>query len=257
MKRYLNSFLITLVLYFCIVLALFSIFADEQIIVKKDKPSHVISLNHIELKPEPKKIKQEVKEEKPKVKEIKKTVKKEKKIIKKKKIEKIKKKVVKKKKIKKETKKVVKKRIPKKKEIKTKKIYKEKEVVKEFIKEASILEPITKEVVKEKISNPKKTNTLVKTNVKKEYLSKHLSLIRKYIKQNVHYPRSAKRLNIEGIVNVRFTLHSNGIVDNIVILNGHSRLKKSTINAVKDASSKFPKVKNKITIQLPIEYKLI
>jgi len=239
MKRYLNSFLITLFLYFCVVMALFLIFADKKIIIKKDKPSQIISLKHIELKPEPKKIEQKVK---PQIK--KEELKKEKKVIKKKKVEKV-------------IKKVVKKRTPKKKEIKAKKIEKQKEIVKEFIKEPHISKPITKEVLKEKISNTKNTNTIVKKDVKKEYLAKHLRLIRKYIKQNVNYPRSAKRLNIEGIVNVRFTLHSNGMVDNIMILNGHSRLKKSTINAVQDASLKFPKVQKTITIQLPIEYKLI
>lgn len=234
MKRYLNSFLITLILYSSVVFAFFIIFSDKKIIMKKDKPAQqTISLKHIELIPIPKVEKK---------KEIKQVVKK-----------------VKKKKIVKKTKKVVKKKIIKKKVIKQKQVKKlvEKELVKEPFIEKPKEEVISKEIVKEKTSKIKDTKKVVKTDHRKEYLSKHLSLIRKYIKQNVHYPKSAKRLNIEGIVKVKFTLHSNGIVDNIVILSGHKRLKKSTINAVKYASSSFPKVKKDITISLPIEYKLI
>jgi len=118
-----------------------------------------------------------------------------------------------------------------------------------------VVTEVQKEIKKEPIkqSRPKE----IKKDIQKEYLSKHLSMIRAYIKKNVHYPKSAKRLKIQGIVTVKFTLRSSGVVDNIVIINGHSRLKKSTINAVKDAASSFPKIKKDITIQLPIEYKLI
>lgn len=245
MKRYLNSFLITLILYASAVFTFITVFADNKIIVKKEKPSQqIISLKHIELIPEQKKIKQiiepvikkeEVKKPEFKKEEIKEAIKTVKKVVKKKII---KKKVVKKRK-------EIKEKEVKKKEIKAKKIAKQKEIKKESIPKSAALEPIKNKVVKEK------------TDVKKEYLSKNLSLIRKYIKQNVHYPKIAKRLNIQGVVKVKFTLHTNGVVDNIVILSGHNRLKKSTINAVKDASSSFPRVKKDITIELPIEYKLI
>lgn len=236
MTRYLNSFLITLVLYAGVVFAFIIVFADDKVLIKKEIPlQQTISLKHIELIPVPKLEKRiekiiEKKVEKPK--EIKKVVKKEEP-----------KKVVKKKVVKK---KVVKKPI-KKKEIKVEKVKEEKQIVKE----------IAKEIVKEKPTNIQKPKKIAKRDIKKDYLEKHLRLIRKQIKQNVHYPKSAKRLKIQGIVNVKFTLRSNGVVDNIVILNGHSRLKKSTINAVKDAAASFPKIKKDITIQLPIEYKLI
>ena len=55
MKRYFNSFLITLVLYSSVIFALFVVFADEKILLKKEKPlSQTISLQHIELLPVPK-----------------------------------------------------------------------------------------------------------------------------------------------------------------------------------------------------------
>jgi len=258
MTRYLNSFLITLVLYAGVFFALFVIFADDKIILKKEKPrAQTISLKHIELFPAPKPEKKpEKKLEKKPEKKVEKTV--EKKLVEKvqKKIKKpkvIKKSIVKKK----EPKKIVKKKLikkPEKKKVIKKSIEEKKNKIKKVVTEVQKeikKEPIKQSIVKQ--SRPKE----IKKDIQKEYLSKHLSMIRAYIKKNVHYPKSAKRLKIQGIVTVKFTLRSSGVVDNIVIINGHSRLKKSTINAVKDAGSSFPKIKKDITIQLPIEYKLI
>ena len=55
MKRYLNSFFLTLVLYLGIAFALFMMFNDKNIIVKEKKEVKAISLKHIELKKEIKK----------------------------------------------------------------------------------------------------------------------------------------------------------------------------------------------------------
>ena len=47
MKRYLNSFLITLILYSGVIFSLFVIFTDERIILKKEKLlQQTISLKH-------------------------------------------------------------------------------------------------------------------------------------------------------------------------------------------------------------------
>ena len=233
MKRYLNSFLITLVLYTGVIFALFTLFTNNKIIINKEKPlQKTISLKHIELVPIPKLEK---------------------------KVEKVEKLIEKPKEIKKiEPKKVVKKKVVK----KPKKVVK-KETIKKKAPKVKEVKEVKKEPIKKQIKKPQNTEKIAKVkkvekiDIKKEYLSKHLSLIRKYINQNVYYPKSAKRLKIQGIVKIRFTLNKNGNVNNIVILSGHSRLKKSTINAVKDAASSFPKVKKAITIELPIEYKLI
>ena len=60
MKRYLNSFFLTLLLYVGIAFTLFMMFNDKNIIVKETKPLKTISLKHIELikeiKKEPKKV---------------------------------------------------------------------------------------------------------------------------------------------------------------------------------------------------------
>jgi len=251
MMRYLNSFLITFFIYTSVIIAFITIFADDKIIIKKEKNlPQTISLRHVELMPVPKfEKKEELKKEEPKRVEAKKIEPKKiekKKVIKKKVVKKIEKKKPKKKK---DIKKKIVRKIEKKKVEKT---VVKKEVLKETIitKPTIIAKPSIQKPIKQKVINEEK-------DVEQDYLDKYLRLIRNQIKQNVHYPKSAKRLKIQGIVNVKFTLRSNGKVDNIVILSGHSRLKKSTINAVKDAASSFPKIKKDITIQLPIEYKLI
>ena len=92
---------------------------------------------------------------------------------------------------------------------------------------------------------------------KKEYLDKYLVQIRESINQNIKYPQKAKKLSIEGIVIVKFKITESGIVEDILIIDGHKFLQNSTIEAIVEASKSFPKINKSIEIQIPIEYKLI
>lgn len=121
MKAYLNSFLITLVIYMMLGFGFFYTFVDDKKILKKEESKKIISLSHVELK---------------KQKEPKKVIKK-KPIIKPKKVIKTKKKV--KKKIVKKEKKVNKKPI-KKEPIKKIEKYQSKQVVVEKKKNSIIIE---------------------------------------------------------------------------------------------------------------------
>lgn len=242
MNRYLNSFFITFILYVGFGYGLFTIFADENIKVKETEPLKTISLNHIELKKEVPKVKEIIKPKeivKPKKVEAKKI--KPEKIIKKKKV------VEKKKPKKKPVKKAV-----KKKEVK--------KVIEEVVKEPAVkqVEKPVQKIVEKKIEKKVIPTTQKKeVNVKQDYLRKHLLQIRTQIMKNVKYPKRAKRFNIQDVVKVKFTLLSNGKVENIKILNGNKHLHKSAINAIKKASKSFPKVSKNIDIVIPIEYKLI
>ena len=231
MNRYLNSFFITFILYVGFGYGLFTIFADENIKVKETEPLKTISLNHIELK-----------KEVPKVKEIIKP----KEIVKPKKVE---------------PKKIVKKKKPKKKPVKKAVKKKEvKKVIEEVVKEPVVkqVETPVQKIVEKKIEKKVIPTTQKKeVNVKQDYLRKHLLQIRTQIMKNVKYPKRAKRFNIQDVVKVKFTLLSNGKVENIKVLNGNKHLHKSAINAIKKASKSFPRVSKNIDIIIPIEYKLI
>ena len=226
MRRYFSSFFIAISFYAFFAVCLFYLMANDKIFIKKAEETKLISLNHIELKPE---IKEEKKEPEPQTKEIIK----EEKIV--------------------ETPKPITPKKVEKKEIEKKTVEKitEKKVV-----EKQELEPTKK--IQEQVFNKieeKAPQPLI--NEKKDYLDKHLAQIRNLINQNVKYPLKAKKLSIEGIVTVRFKINEDGTIENITIIDGHKFLQSATIEAIEEASKNFPKTNQSIEIQIPIEYKLI
>ena len=226
MRRYFSSFFIAISFYAFFAVCLFYVMANDKVFIKKAEETKLISLNHIELKPE---IKEEKKEPEPQTKEIIK----EEKIV--------------------ETPKPITPKKVEKKEIEKKTVEKitEKKVVEKQESEPSkkIQEQVFNKI-EEKAPQP-----LV--DEKKDYLDKHLAQIRNLINQNVKYPLKAKKLSIEGIVTVRFKINENGTIENITILDGHKFLQSATIEAIEEASKNFPKTNQSIEIQIPIEYKLI
>ena len=67
MRRYFSSFFIAISFYAFFAVCLFYLMANDKIFIKKAEETKLISLNHIELKPE---IKEEKKEPEPQTKEI-------------------------------------------------------------------------------------------------------------------------------------------------------------------------------------------
>ena len=250
MNRYFGSFFIALSFYTLFAFTVFYFFFNEKIIIKKPNLEQTISLKHIELKEKEEKIveakvvENSIQEEK-----------KEEAIIQEKPIE--------------TTKPIIKKEIVKKvqeKPIEKKKIVVEKAIEKPAEKETKEDLPKTNNIVEDKIVNKdiQEQKTTIKdnsqqeiVNEKKDYLDKHLAQIRNLINQNVKYPNRARKLSIQGVVLVRFKILENGNVEDITILNGHKFLQEATIEAIMEASKKFPKVNNTIEIQIPIEYKII
>ena len=232
MRRYFSSFFIAISFYSFFTICLFYIMANDKIFIKKAEETKLISLNHIELKPE---IKEEKKEPEPQTKEI-----------------------IKEEKIVETPKPIIPKKVEKK-EIEKKIV--EKTVVEKTVVEKKELESTTKIEEKAKVTENQIPQQLLPqkppVDEKKEYLDKHLEQIRTLINQNVKYPLKAKKLSIEGIVTVKFKINEDGTVENITIIDGHKFLQSATIEAIEDASKSFPKTNQSIEIQIPIEYKLI
>ena len=67
MRRYFSSFFIAISFYAFFAVCLFYLMANDKVFIKKAEETKLISLNHIELKPE---IKEEKKEPEPQTKEI-------------------------------------------------------------------------------------------------------------------------------------------------------------------------------------------
>ena len=229
MRRYFSSFFIAISFYAFFAVCLFYLMANDKVFIKKAEETKLISLNHIELKPE---IKEEKKEPEPQTKEIVK----EEKIV--------------------ETPKPITPKKVEKKEIE-KKITEKKAVEKQ---ESEPTKKIQEQVNKIEEKAPVSENKLPPKPLldeKKEYLDKHLAQIRSLINKNVKYPLKAKKLSIEGIVTVRFKINEDGTIENITIIDGHKFLQSATIEAIEEASKNFPKTNQSIEIQIPIEYKLI
>ena len=227
MNRYFTSFITTALVYSIVGYVFFIYITSNSFVLKSEAKPKVISLKHIEL------VKQEVKKVAETTKEVIKP--------------KPKKKIVKK-----SVRKPVKKR-PKRKVVK-KKVNK--------AKVSAITQVLKKPQKAIKTNNVKVTKVIptkkvVKPNIQKVYLAKNLLLIRKQIQKYIKYPKRAKKFGIQDIVKVRFKLLKNGDIVDIVLLKGHKLFNKATIRAIQKASFKFPKVQKDITIELPIEYKLI
>ena len=231
MKRYFNSFFITLVIY--IFLFLVFIFSMSSIKQKTIKTKSKISLTHISLVHQ------------------KKVIKKEKKVL-----EKLIKKQEKKELIKKITRKKTVKKVKRKKIIK--KIEKKAEKIPEKLKNNIIVEKIVnkkKDNIKiEKLEEIKKSS-LIK-DYKKEFINNNLEKIIALIQKNIKYPKRARIRHIEGLVKIEFRLNQNKEVSNFKIIEGNSLLAKATIKAIKMASYNFPIVKRNLHLRVPILYKL-
>jgi len=221
MKRYFSSFFIAFSFYAFFAIGIFYTFANDKIIINKTEVPKTISLNHIELKPETKPV-EEIKKEEPKVEEKKEEIKKE---------------------IKKE---------PIKKIVET-----PKPIIKKEIETTKKVEEVENKTTEKIVTPQKEILSKPVIDEKKEYLDKHLTQIRNLINENVKYPMKARKLSIEGIVVARFKILENGSVENIEIIEGHKFLQSATIEAIEEASKKFPKTNKSIEIQIPIEYKLI
>lgn len=131
------------------------------------------------------------------------------------------------------------------KEQKTPSVQKSVKAVEEF-KETPIVEEnahVSEEVAKETLT--------------KEYIAVNIQEIARLLRENLYYPRSARKRNITGRVDVRFTLDTDSKVSNIEVIESNSDiLSRAAVKTIEYLSSKFPKPKEKITLTVPITYTL-
>ncbi len=233
MIRYFYSFCLTSFLYALCIGGFFYIFSKQKLNLEEKPSLKKVALNHITLiekkeeKYQEKKIgKQEISKKKQKINK------------------KTSKKVIKEKQKKKKSKKIIKKAVQKK-EIETKKTTEK------------IVEVTKKNEVKKLLSSTTKNINSTKKSVEITSNVDYENLIKEQIEKHIIYPKRAKKMKIQGEVKVKFIILSNGSIKDVEALSGHRLLRKSTINAIYEASKFFPKVKKDLTITIPIIYNLI
>ena len=92
---------------------------------------------------------------------------------------------------------------------------------------------------------------------KQEYAQLHINEIATLIKENLYYPRRARKRGIEGEVRVRFTLQEDATITNIEILSSQSEiLSRAAKQTLENLSKKLPKPDEVLTLTVPIKYSL-
>ena len=145
-----------------------------------------------------------------------------------------------------------KKEIPVKKEIKVIEEQKPQEEIQKKPEEKVVEEKVVEKVVpkiQESVPSPE--------DISREYMQDNIAMIVKLLQDNLYYPRIARKKNITGIVVVKFTLGIDSSTSDIAIVESkHKILSRSAIKTIEDLSGEFPKPKEELTLQVPINYTL-
>jgi protein TonB len=167
--------------------------------------------------------------------------------------------------IKKEMKKpVVKKQVIKKVEILKKKPLSVPVIKKEVPKEIEEIKERKQEVIEKKITEvvteeiPQKENIQTRKNMaQKEYINENIQKIVKLLNENLYYPRSARKRGITGEVVLKFKLSTEARVESIkVIKSQNDILSRAAVKTIEDLSGRFPKPKEDLILEVPINYDL-
>lgn len=189
----------------------------------KNQKVNIIKLSNYQIKEIPKPIKKEV--EKPKV------------------VKKIEKKPI------------------KKDEIIKKKIIKREEIIQPQAKIDKIIENKKKPIIEEVIIVEKVISKEIDENfdlIKNRYIFE----LKKRIEEYKRYPRVARKLGEEGILEIKFTILENGVIKDLMILkpSKYKRLNEAILNTMKEIYKFNPIPKelklSKFEFTLPIEFKL-
>lgn len=240
MIRHTSSFFISLLIHTLFFLGLFALWFFWPVEKKEIEKKVLIKMSHLV---EKKEIKNTESPKKPKLPKPQNTIKKPKK-----------QKKVEKKEIKKKVK-VVKQKIPK--------VSKELETSKELntSKVQEIEKPLVEEIVDE-VQKPEKvkdiqTKVEKKLSSEKVYMQKHIQQIVSLLRDNLYYPRSARKRGITGEVMISFRLLQNAEVQDIVVLSSDNEvLSRAAIKTIKDLSGEFPKPQEELLLNVPVSYSL-
>lgn len=89
------------------------------------------------------------------------------------------------------------------------------------------------------------------------YIEAHLSEIMALLRENLYYPRMARKRHIEGEVTVRFVLLKNGEIEDITVVKAERDiLARSAVTTIERLDGKFPFPTERLVLNVPIAYQL-
>ena len=93
--------------------------------------------------------------------------------------------------------------------------------------------------------------------LEEEYLDKHIKKIIGLLRDNLYYPRSARKRGITGTVQVKFKLLQNGNISFSKVISSKSEiLSRAALKTINDLSGDFPHPSEDLILHVPINYSL-
>jgi len=137
---------------------------------------------------------------------------------------------------------------------KVKKVYRLKHINKIVVNKKSIDNKKLIQNIEKKVDK----QIILTKNIKQEFIDKYMLKIEQLLKDNLYYPRSARKRGIEGRVLVHFILHKDATVTNTSAISSNSAiLSRAAIKTINELSGKFPKPSEQMTLDVPINYSLV
>ncbi len=146
--------------------------------------------------------------------------------------------------------------IPKKKTI-------QKTVVKPIVEEIQIVEKvivekkIEEEVLDLEIKTLPPTKEEKNIQLEKDYMNEHIQKISQLLRDNLYYPRSARKRGITDNFVVKIKLLTSGIIDSIEVIDAkHKILSRAAVKTIENIADELPKPSQELIIHVPINYTL-
>ncbi|MEA3370135.1 MAG: energy transducer TonB [Campylobacterota bacterium] len=123
-------------------------------------------------------------------------------------------------------------------------------------------EEVTEIVVEEEVQQSEESTHRLSQEEKaieqtQEYMDEHIKQIVNLLRENLYYPRSARKRGIVGEVVVKFTLSKDATVSLVEVISSKSEiLSRAAIKTIEDLSGEFPKPNEELVLRVPINYEL-
>ncbi len=124
-------------------------------------------------------------------------------------------------------------------------------------------EPVTQQEIAQpeapSVNSPLADSNLPQTHTRTtEVSNEELARIRTLIQNSLRYPAIARKLKLEGVVLISFSLSADGHVESVCILesSGSSALDKRALQTVSLLDGEYPQLSKKVDLKIPISFSL-
>ena len=146
-------------------------------------------------------------------------------------------------------------------------------IMPELIKEELVVEEVKKK--EEKVEKTPVESTLIvqkevlkedsiiedseakQVRLEEEYMQAHIAKIIQLLRDNLYYPRRARKSGTVGEIMVKFTLSTDAVAHSIKVVSSKSEiLSRAAMKTIENLSGKFPKPSKELILHVPINYSL-